>query len=102
MRDFDWNILSTLYKTKNITKAAELLYITQPTLTRRLQQIEDELGAVLILLTNKGVTFTPEGEYAARKASEILNAINSIKSTISQSCGRDGSSERMTGCLEIM
>lgn len=87
MRDFDWNILSTLYKTKNITKAAELLYITQPTLTRRLQQIEDELGAVLILRTNKGVTFTPEGEYAARKASEILNAINSIKSTISQSRG---------------
>lgn len=87
MRDFDWSILSTLYKTKNITKAAEMLYITQPTLTRRLQQIETELGAVLILRTNKGVTFTPEGEYAALKAAEILDSIASIKSTISQSQG---------------
>lgn len=87
MRDFDWNILSTLYKTKNITKAADLLYITQPTLTRRLQQIEDELGAVLILRTNKGVSFTPEGEYAARKASDILDSINAIKVAISQSQG---------------
>ena len=87
MRDFDWSILSTLYKTKNITKAAEMLYITQPTLTRRLQQIENELGAVLILRTNKGVTFTPEGEYAAIKAAEILESIASIKSTISQSQG---------------
>lgn len=87
MRDFDWSILSTLYRTKNITKAAEMLYITQPTLTRRLQQIETELGAVLILRTNKGVTFTPEGEYAALKAAEILDSINSIKSTLSQSHG---------------
>lgn len=87
MRDFDWNILSTLYKTKNITKASDLLYITQPTLTRRLQQIETELGAVLIIRTNKGVSFTPEGEYAARKADEIIKSINLIKTTISQSHG---------------
>ena len=84
MRDFDWKILSTLYRTKNITKTAELLFITQPALTRRLQQIETELGTVLILRTNKGVSFTPNGKYIALKSVEILNTIEDIKTNITK------------------
>lgn len=84
MRDFDWKILSTLYRTKNITKTAELLFITQPTLTRRLQQIEAELGVVLILRTNKGVSFTPEGKLVALKSAEILSTIEDIKAIIAK------------------
>lgn len=88
MRDFDWKILSTLYRTQNITKTAELLFITQPTLTRRLQQIEAELGAVLIIRSNKGVTFTPEGRYIASKSAEIYQAIEDIKSAVSANSGQ--------------
>lgn len=87
MRDFDWRILATLYKTRNITKASELLFITQPSLTRRLQQAEQELGAVLVMRTNKGISFTPEGEFAAQKAVEILNMIDSVKLHITASRG---------------
>ena len=36
MRDFDWQILVTLHKTHNISKTAELLYVSQPTLTKRI------------------------------------------------------------------
>lgn len=79
MRDFDWQIISTLYKTKNITHTADLLFITQPTLTRRLQQMESELNATLFIRTNKGVIFTSEGEYAAQKADEILSLTNNVK-----------------------
>lgn len=68
MRDVDWNIIDELYKTKNITKAAANLFITQPTLTKRLQYIEDELGAHLVNRSTKGVQFTKEGEYFARQA----------------------------------
>lgn len=39
----DWRILEAVYAEKNITKAAERLYISQPTLTYRLQQIEKNL-----------------------------------------------------------
>ena len=95
MRDFDWKILFTLYRTKNITKTADLLFITQPTLTRRLQQIEAELGAVLILRTNKGVSFTPEGTLVALKSAEILAAIEDIKSSLSKT--GDG----LTGTLRL-
>ena len=83
MRDFDWEILATLYKTKNITKAAEMLFITQPTLTRRLQQIETELDAVLVMRNNKGITFTPEGVFVSEKAVEILKMIDDIKDRLS-------------------
>ena len=95
MRDFDWKILSTLYRTRNITKTAELLFITQPTLTRRLQQIEAELGAVLIIRSNKGVTFTPEGKYIASKSAEIYQAMEDIKSAVSKN------SSSLSGTLRL-
>ena len=40
MEDRDWQILQELHRTKNITKAAQLLYMSQPALTARLQNIE--------------------------------------------------------------
>ena len=36
MKDSDWRILCELYQTPNITKVAEKLFMTQPTLTKRL------------------------------------------------------------------
>ena len=35
MKDSDWEILYRLYKTPNITKVANMLYISQPSLTRK-------------------------------------------------------------------
>jgi len=37
----DWHILQTLFQEQNITKTAEVLYISQPALTKRLRQIEN-------------------------------------------------------------
>jgi len=41
MDEKDWNILQTIYKERNITKAAEQLYISQPSLNR-IQQLEKQ------------------------------------------------------------
>lgn len=70
MRDSDWMILSVLYETRNITKAANSLYLSQPTLTKRIRSMETEWGARIIQSSNKGITFTPLGEYLARAAKE--------------------------------
>lgn len=85
MRDFDWKILATLYKTRNITRTANLMFITQPSLTRRLQQMELELNTTLILRSSKGIVFTPNGEYVVQKANEILQSLDQIKEHIEQS-----------------
>ena len=43
MKDSDWEILYALYKKPNITKVANMLYMTQPSLTKRLQQMEKRI-----------------------------------------------------------
>lgn len=79
MDDRDWLILHTLYKEKSITKAGQSLYIAQPTLTKRLKQIEKDLGVIIVHRGIRGVQFTPEGEYLAKRAEEMLITLREIK-----------------------
>jgi len=69
----DWMLLKTLYETKNLTQASRLLFVSQPALTKRLRNIEKEYGCQIVVRTNKGVTFTPEGEYLSRQADRFLD-----------------------------
>ena len=87
MRDQDWTIISILYREKNITKTADLVFMTQPTLTKRIQQIEEELGILLVSRSSKGVVFTPEGEYLAGKAEEILKLFNEVSRHLARIAG---------------
>lgn len=84
MKDSDWIILQELYNTPNITKVANLLYITQPSLTKRLQNIEEEFGIKVVNRTSKGVEFTHEGELLAQKANEYITFINQVKKELRQ------------------
>jgi DNA-binding transcriptional LysR family regulator len=79
MDNRDWLILHTLFKEKSITKAGQSLYIAQPTLTKRLQQLETEFGVKIVNRGIKGVQFTPEGEYLAKRAEEMLSIYREIK-----------------------
>lgn len=78
MKDIDWTILYELHCTPNITKVADRLYMTQPTLTKRLQAIESELKVRVVKRSTKGVQFTPEGEYLARQAERYLQFRGSV------------------------
>lgn len=68
MKDSDWEILDELHKNPNITKVAAKLYITQPTLTKRLQAMEEEFQVRIVNRSTKGVEFTKEGEFLAERA----------------------------------
>ena len=63
----------TVAKEQSFTKAAEQLHITQPTLSRQMAALEDELGITLFLRNGKRISLTDEGILLKRRALEILN-----------------------------
>lgn len=46
---------------ENITRAADILHVTQPTLSRQMMDLEKELGTTLMLRGKHGLTLTDEG-----------------------------------------
>lgn len=82
MEDRDWEIIHTLNKEKNITKTAQLMYMSQPALTSRLRQIEQEFGVKLVHRSTKGIQFTPEGDLLSDFAEEIIAKMNQIKNQV--------------------
>lgn len=79
---------------RNITRAAESLHISQPTLSKQLMDLEDELDLTLFMRGNRTITLTEDGEYFLRKAREILNLVDH---TVANLHTRD----RITGELAI-
>lgn len=57
------NCFITIARKKSITKASHLLHITQPALTSKIKQMENEIGAKLFKRSRKGVELTKEGGY---------------------------------------
>lgn len=57
---------------ENITRAAQQLHITQPTLSRQLAQLERELGAKLFTRSSHNIVLTSEGVLLKRRAQELL------------------------------
>ena len=57
---------------ENITKAAKLLHITQPTLSRQLMQLEEELGVKLFHRGKYHIVLTEEGMLLRRRAQEMI------------------------------
>ena len=69
----DLSYVIAIAKTQNITKAADMLYVTQPTLTKFLQNLEREMGQKLFKKLGNRFVLTYAGERYVAKATEILN-----------------------------
>lgn len=63
----------TVVREENITRAAALLHITQPTLSRQLIQLEEELGIKLFHRGRHNIVLTEEGMFLRRRAQEIID-----------------------------
>lgn len=83
MNEKDWQLLTILYEERNITKTAKKLYISQPSLTYRLQQLEKKFGISLIHRGNRGITFTSEGEYLVSYAKKMLRELKNTEDVLS-------------------
>ena len=69
---------------ENITKAAQLLHLTQPTLSRQLMQLEEELGVKLFQRSSHSITLTEDGMLLKRRAQEIVSLADKTKLEFSQ------------------
>lgn len=65
-------ILKILAEERNMRKAAERLFLSQPALSQRLQSIEKEWGTQLFIRSSKGLTATPAGELVISYANEMI------------------------------
>ena len=66
----------TVSEIGNITKAANLMHLTQPTLSRQLLELEKELGQKLFIRGNHSVSLTPEGIMLRKRAQEIIDLVD--------------------------
>ncbi len=66
-------------ETKSINKAAELLYVGQPTLSRAIKELESSLGVAIFERSAKGMFLTPDGETFVRYAKTVLEQVDAIE-----------------------
>lgn len=91
----------TVAREENITHAAEKLHLTQPTLSRQIMLLEDEVGTPLIIRGKRKVQLTEAGMLLRSRAEEILNIVQKTeKDLLSQSNEIEG--KIMFGMAECM
>ena len=77
MRLEQLNYLIEITRLHSISKAAEILHISQPALSAAVKSLETELGRTLFKRTNKGIFLTAEGERIHEEAAAVLEVIGS-------------------------
>lgn len=97
----------TVARERNITNAAKALHITQPTLSRQMALLEEEIGAKLFVRDSRPLSLTDEGLLLRRRAEEILELIEKaemeistqeeqVEGTVSIGCGELASVKLLT------
>ena len=61
---------------ESMTRAADILHVTQPTLSKQIKDLEDEIGKKLFNRTNYAIKLTAEGEILYKRALDIVNLAN--------------------------
>ena len=61
---------------QNMTEAANVLHVTQPTLSRQIADLEDELGKKLFTRTSRSTVLTEDGMHLRQRAEEILALVS--------------------------
>jgi DNA-binding transcriptional LysR family regulator len=80
--------LVALAREKHFTRAAKACHVTQPTLSGRLRQLEQELGVPIVERGQRFIGFTPDGERVLKWAHTILDNWSSLQQDIAQRRGQ--------------
>lgn len=89
------NYFLAVAREENFTKAAQQLYLTQPTLSRQIADLEQELGVKLFIRSNHNIILTEEGMILKRRAQEILSLADKTKRDFMQK------EEALSGTISI-
>jgi molybdate transport repressor ModE-like protein len=79
----------------SMNRAARQLGMSQPTLSRRLAELERKVGAPLLFRTPSGVALTQEGEALRRSATNMIGAFEAFQKEVQQQIGKRSSVVRM-------
>lgn len=89
------NYFLMVAREENITKAAQMLHVTQPTLSRQLMQLEEELGVTLFKRSNHRIVLTDDGMLLKRRAMELVSLADKTKQELTRE------REELTGTISI-
>lgn len=67
---------------ETISGAAQHLHITQPTLSRQMKELEEELGKQLFIRGNRKISLTEDGMFLRNRAEEIVNLVEKTESDL--------------------
>lgn len=85
----------TVAREENITRAAEILHITQPTLSRQMAELEYELDTKLFERSNRKVSLTEAGMLLRRRAEELVSLADKVEQEFKSG------GEELTGLISI-
>ena len=80
---------------QNMTEAANVLHVTQPTLSRQIADLEDELGKKLFTRTSRSTILTEDGMHLRQRAEEILALVNQTEDELKND------TIDLSGCIRI-
>ncbi len=81
MEIYQINSFITISETRNLTKAAEKMNISQSAMSSQIKSLEDELSVKLFIRQSKGMALTKEGEELLIEAKKVVRASNQMKKT---------------------
>ena len=85
MDEKDFELLEVLDETRNITHAADKLYMTQSALSKRIKSMEQELGVEILLRSRQGIRFTPAGEKVLEHSRAALKQMEQLRRAMVES-----------------
>ena len=74
----------TIAREESFSRAAEALFLSQPTLSRQIRDMEDELGVTLFIRTNRNLVLTREGMRLRKRAQEIVDLMDKTQSEFAE------------------
>ncbi len=105
MENINFELYKVFYyvaKTKNITKASEMLLISQPAITQTIKKLESELNYLLFYRTSRGMELTDFGEELFKNVKNSIECLNSCKRLLGEFDSKETKTIRIGGGTTLL